>query len=112
MYLYGAPSPVKIVCRGLELFPLENTTRNGPFREPRQACLPSSYTIFSEENIHALTITMRVIPARFGIMVAGRANHRNDKEGALKKFRGQAFIPLMVLYSTAKMFRREGPHGL
>jgi hypothetical protein len=42
VYLYGAPSPVKIVCWGLELFPLESTIRNGPFREPRQACLPSS----------------------------------------------------------------------
>ena len=80
VYLYGAPSPVKIVCRGLELFPLENTTRNGPFREPRQACLPSSQAIFSEENIHALTITMRVIPVRFRIMVAGRANHRNGND--------------------------------
>ena len=79
VHLYGAPSPVKIVCRGLELISLENTTRNGPFREPRQeACLPSSLTKFSEEIIHALAIKMRVVPARFRIMVAGRANHRND----------------------------------
>ena len=35
--------------------------------------------IFYEENIHALNITMRVIPARNILMVAGRANHRNDR---------------------------------
>ncbi len=29
--------------------------------------------------MHALTITMRVIPARFIIMFVGRANHRNDR---------------------------------
>jgi hypothetical protein len=61
VYLYGAPSPVKIVFRGLELFPLDTMIRNGSLREPRHACLSSSYTIFSEEHIHALTITMRVI---------------------------------------------------
>jgi hypothetical protein len=33
---------------------------------------------FSEENIHALTITMRVIPERLRIMLVGRANHRSD----------------------------------
>ncbi len=30
----------------------------------------------------------------------------------IEMFRGQAFIPLLVLYNTAKMCRREGPRGL
>ena len=30
----------------------------------------------------------------------------------IEMFRGQAFIPLLVLYSTAKICRREGPRGL
>jgi hypothetical protein len=30
----------------------------------------------------------------------------------IEMFRGQAFIPLLVLYSAAKLGRREGPRGL
>ena len=30
----------------------------------------------------------------------------------IEMFRGQAFIPLLVLYSTVEMCRREGPRGL
>ncbi len=42
--------------------------------------------MISDENIHALTITVRFIPARFRIMLAGRANHRNDGDDPRASF--------------------------
>ncbi len=59
---------------------MKTRSEMGRLENPDRPAYHIRKQIFSEENIHALTITMRVIPARIILMVAGRANHRNDRD--------------------------------